>query len=373
MDNKLKARIESFLEGTGVAINGSNPWDIQVHDERLYARVLAEGSLGFGEAYMDGWWDSQALDECLTRLLRQDLNVRIQPSWSLLKDGIVATLVNLQSKKRAFQIGERHYDVGNDLYQAMLDKRMTYTGGYWKDAANLDQAQEAKLDLVCRKIGLKPGQRVLDIGCGWGSFMKFAAEKYGAHCVGITVAKEQVKLGEELCKGLPIEFRLQDYREMNEPFDHIVSLGMIEHVGYKNYRDYFKVAHRCLKDGGLFLVQSIGSNESCRHSEAWIDKYIFPNSLLPSAAQLTAATDHLFIHEDWHNFHSSYYDKTLMAWYRNVEASWDKLKDKYDERFHRMWTYYLNACAGLFRSRQIQLWQIVYAKRGVMGGYTPER
>lgn len=373
MANPLKERIESLLAGSGVALNGNNPWDIKVHDERLYARVISDGSLGFGEAYMDGWWDCEALDECITRLVRENLNIRIQPSLSLLKDGIVARILNLQSKPRAFQIGERHYDVGNDLYQVMLDKRLTYTGGYWKDATTLDQAQEAKLDLTCRKIGLKPGDRVFDIGCGWGSFMKFAAEKYGAHCVGVTVAKEQIKLGEELCKGLPVEFRFQDYRDVNEKFDHVVSLGMVEHVGYKNYPEYFRVAHRCLKDDGFFLLHTIGSNESCVHSDPWIDKYIFPNSLLPSAAQLSSAADHLFVQEDWHSFHSSYYDKTLMAWYQNVEAHWDKLKDKYDERFHRMWTFYLNTCAGMFRARTIQLWQIVYSKRGVMGGYTAVR
>lgn len=271
------------------------------------------------------------------------------------------------------EIGEKHYDAGNDLYLAMLDKRLTYTCGYWNNVSTLDEAQEAKLDLVCRKIGLKAGQSVLDIGCGWGSFAKYAAEKYGAKVVGITVSKEQIKLGQELCKGLPVELRLQDYRDVDEPFDHVISLGMVEHVGYKNYHDYFKVARRCIKDDGFFLLHTIGGNVSAISSEAWIGRYIFPNSLLPSAAQLAKTAEGLFVMEDWHSFHSSYYDKTLMAWYHNVETHWSELKDQYNERFHRMWTFYLNACAGLFRSRSIQLWQIVYSKNGILGGYTPIR
>lgn len=373
MQSRLRARVEQLLEGTDVKINGGRPWDIRVLDDRLYARVLSQGSLGFGEAYMDGWWESDALDECLTRLLRHDVRSKIKPNIGLLWDSAMALLANQQSKSRAFEIGERHYDAGNDLYRAMLDARLTYTCGYWKDAANLDEAQDAKLDLTCRKIGIKPGDRVLDIGCGWGSFMKYAAEKYGAECVGLTVSREQAELGRELCKGLPVEFRLQDYRNVHEPFDHIVSLGMFEHVGVKNYRTYFDVANRCLKDDGLFLLHTIGTIVSGHKSEPWIGKYIFPNSMLPSAAQITKAVERLFVLEDWHVFHSSYYDRTLMAWYRNVEAQWDDLQKDYDERFHRMWTFYLNACMGLFRSRSIQLWQIVYSKRGIMGGYTPVR
>jgi cyclopropane-fatty-acyl-phospholipid synthase len=208
--DKFKQRVEQFLEGTDIQLNGPRPWDINVHDERLYARILTDGSLGFGESYMDGWWDCERLDEMLTRILRSDLHIRMQPTLSLVFDALRARFTNMQTQKRSFEVGQQHYDAGNDLYDLMLDKRLTYTCGYWKDVDNLDAAQEAKLDLVCRKIGLKKGDRVLDIGCGWGSWMKFAAEKYGAHCVGVTVAKEQVKHGEELCKGLPVEFRLQD-------------------------------------------------------------------------------------------------------------------------------------------------------------------
>jgi len=372
MKVKLPQRVEAWLDGTGIAINGSEPWDIRVRHERFFARILADGSLGFGESYMDGWWECERIDELVTRLLRQDVRSRLRPNLALIIDAVHARLQNRQNKKRAFRIGEVHYDIGNDLYQAMLDRHLTYTCGYWKNATTLDEAQEAKLDLVCRKIGLKPGQSILDIGCGWGSFAKFAAEKYGARVVGITVSKEQIKLGQELCRGLPVELRLQDYRDVLETFDHVISLGMFEHVGHKNYRTYFEIARRCLKDGGLFLLNTIGGNLSSHTTDPWIDKYIFPDSLIPSAAQITKATEGLFVMEDWHNFGADY-DKTLLAWHRNVEAHWPELENRYDDRFHRMWRFYLLSCAGSFRARLNQCWQIVYSKNGVLGGYDSVR
>jgi cyclopropane-fatty-acyl-phospholipid synthase len=369
---QIQERISQVLEGTGVGVNGSQPWDPQIHDDRFYARILSEGSIGLGESYMDGWWDCEQIDEFATRILVQDIGSRLRKHLPLVVKAIQARLLNPQKKRRAFHIGEVHYDIGNDLYSAMLDKRMVYTCGYWKNATTLDEAQDAKLDLVCRKIGLQPGQRVLDIGCGWGSFAKFAAEKYGAEVVGVTVSKEQVKLGQELCKGLPVELRLQDYRDVNEPFDHIISLGMFEHVGYKNYSTYFKVVRRCLKDDGLFLLHTIGGNKSATRTDPWIDKYIFPDSLIPSALQITKASEGKFVMEDWHNFGPDY-DKTLMAWDENFERNWPSLASRYDERFHRMWRYYLLLCAATFRSRQNNLWQIVYSKNGVKGGYTSIR
>jgi len=254
----------------------------------------------------------------------------------------------------------------------MLDKRMVYTCGYWKNAKTLDQAQEAKLDLVCRKLNLKPGQKILDIGCGWGSFAKYAAEKYKVKVVGITISKEQIELARKICKGLPIEIRLQDYREINEKFDHIVSLGMFEHVGYKNYREYMKVVHRCLKDGGLFLLHTIANNKTVYYCNPWFDKYIFPNGMLPSIQQMGKASEELLVMEDWQNFGADY-DKTLLAWFKNFDKHWDKFKDKYPKNFYRMWKFYLLSCAGGFRAREIQLWQIVFSKEGVSGRYDAPR
>ncbi len=367
---QFKEKAQKLLTLAGIKIDGRHPWDIKVHNPDFYQRVIAGGSLALGESYMDGWWDCRRLDEFFDRIVSARLDEKVKP-LSLVLDFLKASLINRQRKSRAFVPG-KHYDIGNDLYKAMLDKRMTYTCAYWKDASTLDKAQEAKLDLVCRKLNLKPGQKILDIGCGWGSFMKFAAEKYKVKAVGITVSKEQVELGREICKGLPIEFRLQDYRDVDGRFDHIVSLGMIEHVGHKNYRKYMEIAHRCLKDDGLFLLHTIGGNKSATSIDPWIDKHIFHDAVLPSIRQIGTAIEGLFVMEDWHNFGQDY-DKTLMAWFRNFDNAWSRLKSQYDERFYRMWKYYLLACAGTFRARKNQLWQIVLSKKGVIGGHSPIR
>lgn len=366
--NRYKKVLETLLEGTDVGINGSRPWDIQVRDERFYPRVLSGGSRALGESYMDGWWESERIDELTARMLAAQLNERVQ-SPSVALSIIAARIVNAQAGKRAFVIGEKHYDTGNDLFEKMLDARMTYTCGYWKDAQTLDEAQEAKLDLVCRKIGLKKGDHVLDIGCGWGSFLIYAAQRYGARGTGITVSKQQFELAKKRAGNLPIEFRLQDYRETAGTFDHVISLGMFEHVGAKNHRAFMEVVARLLKDDGLFLLHTIGSSKTVTTSDPWIDKYIFPNSLIPAIGQVAQASEGLFVMEDWHNF-SFYYYPTLMAWHENVERAWPELSARYSERFHRMWRYYLMVSAGSFLARTNQLWQIVFSKKGVPGGYT---
>jgi len=367
-----KQKIEKILAGIDISVDGARDWDIQVHDDRLYRRVITHGSIGLGESYMDGWWDCRELDEFFAKVLGAQLDRKVSPKWKLAPLVAQNIFFNMQSVSRAFQVGERHYDTGNDLYKAMLDNRMVYTCGYWNtpagEAATLDEAQKNKLDLVCRKLGLRSGQKILDIGCGWGSFAKFAAEKYGVSVVGVTVSKEQVSLGEKMCNGLPVEIKLQDYRKIEGKFDHIVSLGMFEHVGYKNYRTYMEVAARSLKNGGLFLLHTIGRNTSVRGSDQWIKKYIFPNGMMPSMKQISSAIEGIFVMEDWHSFGADY-DKTLMAWHKNFESRWDELKPKYDERFRRMWNYYLLACAGAFRARKLQLWQIVLSKNGIPGGY----
>lgn len=369
-----KEIIEELIRLADIKINGDRPWDIQIKNEKFFNRVARYGSLGLGESYMDGWWDCDNLDQFFYKVLKTGLDREVKKSWRVIMMGIRARVFNLQKGKRAFQIGERHYDTGNDLFMNMLDKRMTYTCGYWENAKNLDEAQEAKLDLVCKKLGLKPGQSILDIGCGWGSFIKFATEKYKLKAVGITVSKEQTELGKKLCHGLPVEIRLQNYRNVNvnEKFDHIVSLGMFEHVGVKNYRDYFKVARRCLKEDGLFLLHTIGSTNLENKPDPWTEKYIFPNSIVPNAKNIIEASNGLLVIEDWHNFGADY-DPTLMAWFENFAKSWPKLKSNYSERFYRMWKYYLLACAGGFRARISQVWQIVFSKESVPGGYKSVR
>lgn len=359
--------IANLLGIADIKINGNRPWDLKVHNDHLFNRVLAEGSLGLGEGYMDGWWEAPSIDQFICQLLSSHLDRKINPYKTLFL-ALRAKFTNMQKLTRAFQVGEQHYNTGNRLFEIMLDRRLTYTCGYWKEANNLEAAQEAKLDLVCRKINLQEGQRVLDIGCGWGSFAKFAAENYGAEVTGLTISTEQARYAQELCQGLPIDIRVQDYRSINEKFDHIVSLGMFEHVGEKNYRTYFDVAHRCLKDEGLFLLHTIGAMQTEVVPDPWIHKYIFPNGIIPPLTKISQALENRFVMEDMHNFGSDY-DKTLLAWYENFESGWDELKGSYSDRFYRMWKYYLLSCAGAFRARDLQLWQMVLSKYGVEGGY----
>ncbi len=372
LQTNLPKTAATLLSLADIQINGGRAHDIQIHNEAFYKRVFSQGSLGLGESYVDGWWDCQSLDTFFYHLLSADLSASIKPSLSLLYSYVQAKLFNLQAGSRTYVVGQEHYDLGNDLYNAMLDKRLVYTCGYWKNATNLDEAQEAKLDLVCKKLQLEPNMTILDVGCGWGSFAKYAAEKYKARVTGITVSKEQVELGKSLCKWLPVEIRYQDYRDLNQSFDRIVSLGMFEHVGYKNYRTYMKIMQKCLKDDGLFLLHTIGGNNSYACGDPWLNKYIFPNSMLPSASQITQAVEGIFVVEDWHNF-SAYYDPTLMAWFNNFNNNWPILKNTYSERFYRMWKYYLLSCAGLFRARKGQLWQLVLSNKGLPGGYTSYR
>jgi cyclopropane-fatty-acyl-phospholipid synthase len=358
------AVLRDLVASAGVRFNGDAPWDIQVYDERVYRMILTHGSLGFGEAYMDGLWESARMDELFHRLLRADIDEKIG-RWTrlrLLAEILRHSLFNLQSSRRAFQVGEQHYDIGNDVFEAMLDPTMSYSCGYWDHASDLAQAQHDKLDLICRKLELQRGERLLEIGCGWGGLASFAARNYGVEVVGITVSKEQQRLARERCAGLPVTIELMDYRDLEGQYDKVVSVGMFEHVGPKNYPAYFDVAQRALKDDGLFLLHTIGNYITSPKTDAWIDKYIFPNGKLPSAKELAAAMERRFVIEDWHNFGPDY-DRTLMAWWENFDRAWPALEGKYSKRFYRMWKYYLTSCAGFFRSRQGQLWQLVLSKR----------
>ena len=368
MFRQPKDIIIRLLSTAGVMVNGSNPWDIQVYDDVFYKEVLRNGSLGLGETYMAHYWDCNSLDDFFARILKANLDIRTGKSPGFKAAILLARILNYQTPSKAYHNGHRHYDIGNDLFESMLDKRMTYTCAFWDKARNLDEAQENKLDLACRKLKLEPGMRVLDIGCGWGSFAGFAAEKYGVKVTGITISNEQAALAKERYKDLPVDIRLMDYRLLHEKYDAIVSLGMFEHVGYKNYKRYMQVVHRCLKKEGLFLLHTIGGNSAHTFTDQWLNKYIFPNAMIPTVRLIGQFIEGLFVMEHWQNF-SVDYDKTLLAWHSNILQHRDKLKAKYDPVFFRMWKYYLLSCAGSFRARKSQLWQIVLSPAGVPGGY----
>lgn len=353
----------SLLAPANIRINGDRPWDIKVHNPKIYKRILRDGPLGFGEAYMDGWWDCERLDEMFTRLFTARVNRQITGWWrfKLLFRALAYRMVNFQSIKRAFRVGEQHYDIGNDLYVKMLDPYMMYSCGYWDRADTLAEAQEAKMDLICRKLKLEPGMKVLDIGCGWGGMAAYAAEHYDVEVTGITISKEQKKLAEERVQGLPVTIKLEDYRSLTGQYDRIVSVGMFEHVGVKNYPTYFSKVTDLLTDDGLFLLHTIGSERQTAAPEPFLHKYIFPNGKIPSRKEINDTSFERLRLEDWHNFGPDY-DRTLMAWAANIERAWPELGDAYDERFRRMWRYYLYSCAAFFRSREGQLWQLVFTK-----------
>lgn len=366
-------KVAEILAAADIQINGSRPWDIQVHDDRIFQRVLSHGTLGAGESYMDGWWDVEQLDEFFVRIHRIDPYesfATVGAMWLALK----GRLFNRQSRWRARKVARQHYDIGNDLYEPMLGRTMQYTCAYWKSASSLDEAQENKMRLICRKLYLEPGMRVLELGGGFGALARFIASEYGCHVVSYNISSEQVDYGRHICGDLPVRFELKDYREaVNEAelFDRVAAVGLCEHIGHKNYRRFLETAHHRLKPRGFFLLHTIGGNESATSTDPWIDRYIFPNGTIPSIAQLGAAMEHLWVMEDWHNFGPDY-DRTLLGWWHNFERAWPSLRGKYGDRFYRMWKFYLLGSAGSFRARKLQLWQVVLSK-GDVAGYTPVR
>ena len=367
-----EAFVRELFDSAGVGVEGKKPGDILVKNDAFYGRLVRDASIGLGESYMEEWWECEELDLFIEKLLRVDVKKKIQGSLKMKLLTVQAVLTNMQSRARAKQVAEAHYDIGNDLYEVMLCPRMVYTCGYWKgektiDAKTLAAAQEAKLELICKKAGLKEGMRVLDLGCGFGGFAMYAAEKYGCEVLGVTISTEQQKWGSATArkKGLDkVELRLQDYRTVGGKFDAVVSIGMMEHVGWKNHRTLMEVIHRCLKTESVAVVHTIGSNEAQKHGIPFFEKYIFPNAASPSMGQLGRALDNLLVIEDVHNIGPDY-RPTLLAWWKNFEAGYHTLdQKKYDRRFWRMWRFYLLAAAGAVAARESQLWHLVLTHIG---------
>ncbi|EBU8924773.1 TPA: cyclopropane fatty acyl phospholipid synthase [Salmonella enterica subsp. enterica serovar Nima] len=362
---------KELLNKAGIEINGSRDWDIKIINPLFFKKVICSGSLGLGESYMDGWWECSRIDELVYRLLYQNMEKQLPRNLVDTLRVLAARLINRQSRKRAKTVARKHYDLGNKFFSILLDPYMQYSCAYWQNSQDLAQAQEAKLHLICRKLELQPGMTLLDIGCGWGGLAEFAARFYGVSVFGVTISAEQKKFAEQRCAGLDVTISLQDYRDITSRFDRVVSVGMFEHVGQKNYPVFFSTVNRSLKPGGIFLLHTIGSNISKVNSDAFLNKYIFPNATLPSISQLMLASEPYFIMEDLHSF-GPQYDKTLLAWHAHFIDNWadiERISERYDERFKRMFTFYLSSCAGAFRARHMQLWQIIFS-RGIVGSVT---
>jgi cyclopropane-fatty-acyl-phospholipid synthase len=309
---------------------------------------------------MDVWWDGNDLDSFFCSILKSE--IRKKRDSKTVLSVIKAKLTNQQSRTRSKKVTEVHYDLSNDFFKDMLDPNMQYSCAYFKDTEDLAKAQEQKMQLIAKKLQIKKGETVLDIGGGWGGLAKFLAKEYGCNVTMYTLSKEQAAYAKNFTKGLAVTVEHKDYRDIEGKYDKIVSVGMFEHVGSKNYRDYMKIVFTHLKEGGLFLLHTIGKNTTTKagRGEPWMGKYIFPHGELPSLARIMKAAE-IFVVEDIHSF-GPYYDKTLMAWHENFLASWEK-HCHLGNRFKRMWEYYLLSCAGSFRARSIQLWQVVLAKR----------
>lgn len=371
--NKYQAIAQKLLSLADIKINGKRAWDIQIHNNNLYRRFFSQGSLGLGEAYMEGWWDVKRLDQFFSRIFKAGLDKKAPKNLQIILTLLHSRLFNPQSRSGARKVIDEHYDLDNEIYSSFLDPYNQYTCGYFKNTTDLNIAQRQKLDLICRKLKLTSKDHVLDIGCGWGGFARFASQNYGCRVTGITISDQQIKYAKQFTKGLRVTIKKLDYRDLKGSFDKILICGMIEHVGEKNYRKIIQIVHKCLKMDGLFLLHTIGANLSANF-DPWLDKYIFPNARIPSPGQIMKATEGLFVMEDWHNF-GAYYYPTLISWFKNFHKNWHKIKllirkiKMPEQKFYRMWKYYFLSCAGAFLARDLELWQIVFSKKGVPGGY----
>lgn len=367
-------KVRELFEIAGISVNGKAPHDIQVHNPDFYRAFLSGGRLALGESYMDGWWDCNQIDVMFEKIFSaRELIVTHMKTPEALMMMAMDKILPYGSYSRSHKIADNHYDLGNDLFEKTLDPYMQYTCGLWREnTKTLNESQEEKLDLICRKLQLKKGDKMLDIGCGWGGMAKFATQHYKAKVTGVSISKEQLAFAEKYCEGLGVDFRLMDYRDITDNFDKISTVGMIEHVGKKYYRGFMEKVHSCLKDDGLFVLHTIGFNTS-DFKNPWLEKYIFPGCYVPSIKQIGEAYEGLFVLEHVENIGAGY-DPTLMAWNENFDKHWSTIRatdpEKYNDRFKRMWNYYLLSCAGGFRTRNIQLWQFVFSKKGVRGGYT---
>lgn len=348
------AELESLLARAGVAVGGARPWDIRVRHPGFFARVRAGGSLAAGEAYADGWWESDRLDEFFHRVFKAGLPERLAPApWS----GARRLLARLLG--RAPRGPEAH--PGGEVFRAMLGPTMSFSSGYWRDARGLDEAAEAAMELACRKLELRPGMSVLDLGCGWGAFARHAARTRGVSVVGVDIACERVNAGRELCKGLPVALRVQDHAEVRGRFDRVVSLGLAEEVGPAGCGGLMAAAARCLKPDGVALIQAAARNAPASRRDPWLERCGFAGGAAPSLSRLVQAMEGRFVVEDVHNL-GPHYDRTLMAWHENLERRWHRCRG--DERLYRTLKFSLLASAGAFRARRSQLFQILMSRPG---------
>jgi len=371
-----KRIVVDLLGRAGVGTDGREPWDLHVLDDRFYGRLIAQGSLGFGDSYVDGWWQCPRIDELIHRVLSYDLEADVGTGWGVRLQLLKAKLLNLQAPSRAPEVAA-HYDLGNEFFERVLGKTVMYSCAYWRRAGDLDAAQTDKIDLVAQKLEVATGEHVLDLGCGWGAIAEHLARTRGCRVTAVTISPAQAAYVRQRCAGLPVEVIEADYRDARVvaagPYDKVACVGMMEHVGRKNYRGFLALCARLVKPEGLCLVHTIGTSVTTDVTDPWIERRIFPGSVLPSVVDVARAAEGQLTLEDWHSLGADY-DRTLVAWHDNFAGYVASGELQRGERFNRTWRYYLLSFAGCFRTRRsIQLWQMVFAPVGRKGGHVSVR
>lgn len=356
--------ISNLLEKMDIQVGGNRAWDIQIHSPDFARRVMTMGGLGLGDSYIEGDWDANSVDSFINHILRARLDKEIK-SFGMSISSLKSRFHSLAKGQKPWKFQDVLRNLPNEFFEAILGTNMSFTSGYWAAGAKtLEEAQQARRDMTCKKLNLKQGMRLLDAGSGWGGFSAFAAEHYGVECVCISSFKGQHEWASQHYAHLPIEFVQNESLMLDGMFDCIVSIDRFEHLPQKNYRVYLEMGDRILEEDGLLLLQSTGKNERRLNGKHWFDTHILQNNSLPTIAQIAGATNGLFVMEDMHNFGSDY-DKTLMAWYQNFEAAWPALQKQYkfDEKLYRTWKYYLLSSAGAYRANDLQQWQCIFSKQ----------
>ncbi|MFO6296648.1 cyclopropane fatty acyl phospholipid synthase [Rahnella selenatireducens] len=355
---------KNLLHKADIQIEGTRPWDIRIRHPGFFKRIMLQGLLGLGESYMDGWWECDRLDIFIYKFLAHKLDEAVPGNFRDILLVLSENIFNRKSDDCHGSVFVNEYDIGYDVFTHMLDPYMQYSCGYWRKGATLAEAQEAKLKMICEKLQLAPGMRVLDIGCGWGGTAEYSARHYDVYVEGTTNSTEEQKIAQSRCQGLDITIMLEDYQDLlDDKFDRIIALGALEYLELKNYQNFFKALARCLKPDGLFLLHSTGSTELVSHVGPWLNKYIFPKGCLPSGQQLVQSIEPYFRIEDWDNLGTDY-DKTLMSWFEKINESWPSLSMNYSPGFRHMLEYYLCSSAGFFRAGKIQLRQLLLCLGG---------
>ncbi|WP_066895142.1 SAM-dependent methyltransferase [Clostridium nigeriense] len=355
-----------FKDGKVVDIGNGNPkFVIKVNDNIDKKLLLTSTSLALGEAYMDKKLDMESgdlydvLDIVLGKLDTFDVN----------ESALSKLIFTSTSKKNQKKEVTSHYDIGNNFYSLWLDETMSYSCAYFKNEDDtLYEAQINKIDHILKKLQLKEGMSLLDIGCGWGYLLIEAAKKYKVNGVGITLSEQQYLKFKERIKEENLEkyltAELMDYRDLEKSklkFDRVVSVGMLEHVGRDNYDLFFKNVDTVLKEQGLFLLHFISGRKE-NSGDPWIKKYIFPGGVIPSLREIISLGSEMNYYTLDVESLRRHYHKTLLCWYDNYKKNIDKISNMFDERFVRMWELYLSSCAASFNNGMIDLHQIVFSK-----------